>query len=84
MIIPIKNILGVETLISSCYLGSWSAVVLMSVFNVFDLVGKMCSSLPLSWSPGTLVMMPVLRLTLIPAFMFVVTRYGLTIKRFEL
>ena len=56
----------------------------MSVFNVFDLVGKMCSSLPLSWSPGTLVMMPVLRLTLIPAFMFVVTRYGLTIKRFEL
>ena len=68
---------GVETLITSCSLGVWTGLVLMSVFNVTDLLGKMTAGLTSvqTLSPVILVLVPIARIILVPLILLVAARY---------
>jgi len=65
---------GVETMISSCKLGSWTTIILMAVFNITDLIGKLLAGISSKWSPATLVVIPIARFTLIPLILLAVAR----------
>ena len=68
---------GVETLLTSCSLGAWTSLVLMSVFNVTDLLGKMTASVPSIQALSTviLVLVPLARIILVPLTLLAATRY---------
>ncbi|KAB0795972.1 hypothetical protein PPYR_10033 [Photinus pyralis] len=57
---------GVVSEITSCNLGSWMPVLMMSMFNGADLFGKMISSSSSYWTGWRLVRFCVIRLFLIP------------------
>lgn len=65
---------GVESLITSCRLGSWTVIILMLVFNVSDLLGKMCAGVRVSWSPVTLLAAPLARFFIIPLMIMAASR----------
>ena len=65
---------GVETLITSCHMGSWTVIILMAVFNISDLVGKITAGMTSSMSPITLVTAPLARLILIPLLLLAASR----------
>lgn len=77
---------GVETLLTSCSLGSWTSLVLMSVFNVTDLLGKMAASRPgiQALSSLSLVLVPMARLLLVPLTLLAAARYRPILKSFIL
>ncbi|CAF4908460.1 unnamed protein product [Pieris macdunnoughi] len=57
---------GIASEVPSCRLGSWMAIVLMSSFNFFDLIGKFAAAWPYEWSRSQLLMASGLRLLLVP------------------
>ena len=67
---------GVETLLTSCSLGAWTSLVLMSVFNVTDLLGKMTASMSSiqALSSVVLVLVPLARIILVPLTLLAATR----------
>ena len=69
---------GVETLLTSCSLGAWTSLVLMSVFNVTDLLGKMTASVPSIQALSTviLVLVPLARIILVPLTLLAANRYN--------
>ncbi|XP_068246521.1 equilibrative nucleoside transporter 4 [Palaemon carinicauda] len=60
---------GIETEIVSCRLKSWMPVIIMAVFNLFDLIGKILASLPYDWTRRQLVGGSVARILLVPIMM---------------
>ncbi|GBP94960.1 Equilibrative nucleoside transporter 4 [Eumeta japonica] len=57
---------GIASEVPSCRLGSWMPIVLMSAFNLFDLIGKVAAAWPYEWSRSQLLMASGLRLLLVP------------------
>ncbi|XP_028039041.1 equilibrative nucleoside transporter 4 [Bombyx mandarina] len=57
---------GIASEVPSCRLGSWMPVVLMTAFNLFDLIGKTAAAWPYEWSRSQLLMASGLRLLLVP------------------
>merc|ERR1719239_55309 len=57
---------GVITEVTSCKMADWMPVLLMAVFNVTDVTGKMMTSVVVMWSKPRLVTCSLLRLALIP------------------
>ncbi|XP_047472224.1 equilibrative nucleoside transporter 4-like [Penaeus chinensis] len=60
---------GIETEVLSCRLQSWMPVVMMAVFNLFDFIGKVLSSLPYDWTRRQLVGGSLVRILLVPIMM---------------
>ncbi|XP_026316750.1 equilibrative nucleoside transporter 4 [Hyposmocoma kahamanoa] len=57
---------GISSEVPSCHLGSWMPIILMSAFNLFDLIGKIAAAWPYEWSRSQLLMASGLRLLLVP------------------
>ncbi|CAH1796333.1 unnamed protein product [Owenia fusiformis] len=64
---------GIESEVVSCHLGSWMPVILISVFNLFDFIGKIIAALPYDWPRGRLVLCSLCRVALIPLMMLCAT-----------
>lgn len=63
---------GIESQINSCRLKSWTPVILMAIFNLFDFIGKIIAALPYDWPRSRLVLLTCLRVLLVPMMMMCV------------
>lgn len=57
---------GIESEIMSCTYRTWMPVLLMFIFNMSDLIGKLLAIIPYNWSRRQLILMSGLRVVLIP------------------
>lgn len=57
---------GIESEIISCIYRTWMPVLLMFIFNLSDLIGKLLAIIPYNWSRRQLILMSGLRVVLIP------------------
>eukprot|EP00095_Tigriopus_kingsejongensis_P010126 snap_masked-scaffold75_size407189-processed-gene-1.6 protein:Tk10126 transcript:snap_masked-scaffold75_size407189-processed-gene-1.6-mRNA-1 annotation:"hypothetical protein L798_11248" len=64
---------GIESEITSCSLRSWMPILVMAVFNLTDLIGKILAALPYKWSRPELVLLSWSRILLIPLMIFCAT-----------
>eukprot|EP00094_Tigriopus_californicus_P007519 TCALIF_07239-PA protein Name:"Similar to slc29a4 Equilibrative nucleoside transporter 4 (Danio rerio)" AED:0.12 eAED:0.12 QI:0/0.57/0.25/0.87/1/1/8/0/535 len=64
---------GIESEITSCSLQSWMPILVMAVFNLSDLIGKILAALPYKWSRPELVLVSISRVLLIPLMLFCAT-----------
>lgn len=63
---------GIESQIVSCRLKSWTPVILMAIFNLFDFIGKIIAAIPYDWPRGRLVLLTCMRMLLVPMMMMCV------------
>ncbi|XP_029647515.1 equilibrative nucleoside transporter 4-like isoform X1 [Octopus sinensis] len=63
---------GVESQIISCRLRSWTPVILMAIFNLFDFIGKVIAAIPYDWPRGRLILFTCFRILLVPMMMMCV------------
>jgi len=57
---------GIESEIESCRLGDWMPVLLITTFNISDLLGKVLAGIQETWSRAELVLWPLSRIILVP------------------
>ncbi|GAB1603259.1 equilibrative nucleoside transporter 4-like isoform X2 [Argonauta hians] len=63
---------GIESQIVSCRLRSWTPVILMAIFNLFDFIGKVIAAIPYDWPRGRLILFTSFRILLVPMMMMCV------------
>ncbi|XP_064648349.1 equilibrative nucleoside transporter 4-like [Lineus longissimus] len=59
---------GLSSEVISCKLGSWMPVIMLSLFNVFDIIGKVITKWQYDWPGFALVLCGSARFVLIPLF----------------
>ncbi|XP_064648045.1 equilibrative nucleoside transporter 4-like [Lineus longissimus] len=64
---------GLSSEVISCKLGSWMPVIMLSLFNVFDLIGKIFTAWEYDCPSIVLVLCSTARLVLIPLFILSAT-----------
>nr|XP_054763324.1 equilibrative nucleoside transporter 4-like [Lytechinus pictus] len=64
---------GIESEVVNCKLHDWMPIILMAIFNITDLCGKLLAAYPYEWNTSRLMLASSCRVILVPLLLICVT-----------